>query len=657
MSIIAFLIIAPLVAAFLQLIARTESLRKPLTYVMSIAIAAGSIALAVIYMGQGAMFFDFDSHIVSYVLLAIDIILAVIVIRFSAVYKRFLPALLIVIQLAIVLFYEFSIVKGVAPSQPLYLDTLSIILALIVGIIGSSLAIYSLGYMKDHYKLHPNETDNTPYFMFLVYFFLSAMFLFAFSNNLMWMFTSWEITTVASFLLIGYTKTDIAIKNAFTQIILNTLGGIAFISAIVMIGISGIGDFANFVAAAQSNMLATSIVMLPTVLLVFAGFVKAAQIPFQSWLLGAMVAPTPVSALLHSSTMVKAGVFLVIKLSPLLGLHIAGTGLYNPAGILAMFVGGFSFLVCSILAITQSNGKLVLAYSTVANLGLIVACAGVGTGAAVWAAVFLMIFHAVSKSLMFISVGTAEHNIGSRDIESMDYMFTRMPKLARFMIIGICGMFVAPFGMLISKWAALESFVSSGNIVLIMFLVFGSAATFFFWVKWLAKLCRVVANPEVENEEKNVHVSEWIPIWLNGILTIAIMFFIPLISKLVVLPYLVDMGYAIPDYLVNDVSMIIMVAMLVFLVIYATIASKSAPRGKIVNVYMAGENMGDNAHYRGSMQKPVEVTARNWYMEEIIPEHRVTFGANVMSIIVICVLVLMGAAVSLSGISSIGGVL
>lgn len=654
MGIIVFLIIAPLVAALLQLVAKDYGLRKPLTYVSAAAIAVGTIVLTAAYLGQGAVYFDYESHAVSYVLLAIDVLLAIVVIRMSAIYKRFLPALLIIIQLIVVIAYEVSLAPHVKVSQALYIDTLSIVMALVVGIIGSSLAVYSLGYMKDHYAHHPEEKDRTPYFMFLVFAFLSAMFLFAFSNSLMWMFTAWEITTVASFLLIGYTKTEIAVKNSFTQIILNTIGGIAFIAAICLIGVFGIGEFSVFMDAARENAIATSIIMLPTALLVFAGMVKAAQLPFQSWLLGAMVAPTPVSALLHSSTMVKAGVFLVIKLSPLLGLHVAGTGIYNPAGILAMFVGGFSFLICSILAITQSNGKLVLAYSTIANLGLIVACAGVGTGAAVWAAIFLFIFHAVSKSLLFICVGTAEHNIGSRDIESMDGMFNRMPKLTRFMIIGICGMFVAPFGMLISKWAALESFVSSGNIVLIMLLVFGSAATFFFWVKWLAKLSRNVANP-AGNDEGNVHVSEWIPIWLNGILTILIMLFIPLLSKAVVLPYLVATGYQIPAFLTNDTSMIIMVAMLVFLVLFVAIAAKSSPRGKIVSVYMAGENMGDDTHYRGSMQKPVEVTARNWYMEELIPENRVTVVANVMTIICIGVLLILGAFVSVNGIASIGG--
>ena len=105
-------------------------------------------------------------------------------------------------------------------------------------------------------------------------------------------------------------------------------------------------------------------------------------------------------------------------------------------------VGGVTFLLASFAAISQSNAKKVLAYSTIANLGLIVTCGGIGTAAAVWAGVMLIIFHAVTKSLLFLCVGTAEHNIGSRDIEDMDGLFVRMPKLAGFMLIGIAGMFI-----------------------------------------------------------------------------------------------------------------------------------------------------------------------------------------------------------------------
>ena len=165
-----------------------------------------------------------------------------------------------------------------------------------------------------------------------------------------------------------------------------------------------------------------ALVLIPAVCIVFAGLEKSAQFPFSSWLTGAMVAPTPVSALLHSSTMVKAGVYAILRMSPMMKDTAAANML--------MYMGGMTFLVTALIAISQSNGKKVLAYSTIGNLGLIVACAGVSSPAALWSALLLIIFHAVSKPLLFLCVGVCEYKLNSRDIEDMDYLIMRVPKLA-----------------------------------------------------------------------------------------------------------------------------------------------------------------------------------------------------------------------------------
>ena len=140
--------------------------------------------------------------------------------------------------------------------------------------------------------------------------------------------------------------------------------------------------------------------IIPLMLISVAGLTKAAQMPFHKWLLGAMVAPTPTTRFCTFSTMVKAGVFLLVKLA---SLYL----IYPVASFMVVGVGGITFVLCSFMAITQSNAKRVLAYSTIANLGLISACAGVGASEAVWAAIFLIIFHTVSKSLLFLCVGTS----------------------------------------------------------------------------------------------------------------------------------------------------------------------------------------------------------------------------------------------------------
>jgi ech hydrogenase subunit A len=378
------------------------------------------------------------------------------------------------------------------------------------------------------------------------------------------------------------------------------------------------------------------IVGLVAILLAFAGITKAAQMPFNSWLLGAMVAPTPTSALLHSSTMVKAGVVLIVKLAPVLGFSSAFSivpGFIIGPGFLVTIVGGATFLFASLAALSQSNAKRVLAYSTVANLGLIVACAGIGTAEAVWAAIMLIIFHAVTKSLLFLCVGTVEHNIGSRDIEDMDGLFGRMPRLAVFMIVGIAAMFLAPFGMLISKWAALKSFIDSGDIWVILALVFGSAATLFYWTKWLGKTTTVVAGRV--NIEDKVHKSEWSVLGGLTAFTIGVTVTFPFFSKSIVVPYLSSafsgLNESTYEALKED-NLIIMMIMVVLIVVLALLFyGKTA--GRIVPIYMSGVNEGDNLTYKGAMQKDIPITLRNWYLEDMFPERTM----NRIGIIITCV--------------------
>ncbi len=327
-----------------------------------------------------------------------------------------------------------------------------------------------------------------------------------------------------------------------------------------------------------------------------------------------MVAPTPTSALLHSSTMVKAGVFLLVKLSPIM-LVCA------PPSIMVMLVGGITFALCSFMAISQSNAKRVLAYSTIANLGLITACAGVGTPEAVWAAVFLVIFHAVAKSLLFLCVGTAEHHIGSRNIEDMDGMFSRMPHLTRLMMLGIMGMFVAPFGMLVAKWATLVSFVDTNQVALLIILAFGSAATFMFWAKWLGKLAGIASSRE--NVELNVHRSEWFALTVMAVLLVACCVLIPVVSSFLVEPYIVSVFGTVGQGVSSDNLWIGSIC--VIIVVVVLFAGLGKQRGRKVGVYLAGVGRdNENRMFQNSMSGTTEATARNWYMVDVFGEARRT---------------------------------
>ena len=218
-------------------------------------------------------------------------------------------------------------------------------MALIVGIIGSLICVYSLGYMKHFHLNHAGIPDRTQYvFSSIIFVFISAMFGLVFSNSLVWVFFFWEVTTLCSFLLIGFTKTEEATKNAFTALWMNLLGGIAFAAAIVYLHLPGT---AVMLGLDQVLVSGKALILIPAALIGFAGLTKAAQMPFSSWLVGAMVAPTPVSALLHSSTMVKAGVYILVRLAPVFQGTVVG---YTLA-----FVGAFTFLIASGIAISQTQ--------------------------------------------------------------------------------------------------------------------------------------------------------------------------------------------------------------------------------------------------------------------------------------------------------------
>lgn len=627
MILIGTLILLPLVVAILLLLLKQDGVRNALVCVAAAAIAALSVALAIGYLRTGWIAFSYSSEIVNICCTVFSVLLAVAILSFSIKYKNILVTALAVIQLAGSLVFEFVYSKGIEVQQGLYIDSLSVIMALIIGIIGSGITVYALGYMIDFQHHEPEGAkDRRNIFFAIMYLFLSAMFVIVFANNLSWLFTGWEITTVCSFLLIGYTKTEEAINNAFRQIIFNMLGGIGFLVALYWCAINlHTLDFAEFIKIGLVN---PSLVAVPVGFLAFAGLTKAAQMPFHTWLLGAMVAPTPTSALLHSSTMVKAGVFLLIKLAPLFLLCPA------PA-IMVILVGGITFVLCSFMAISQSNAKRVLAYSTIANLGLIVACAGVGTAEAIWAAILLTIFHAAAKSLLFLCVGTAEHHIGSRDIESMDLLFDRMPRLARLMMLGIMCMFIAPFGMLIAKWATLVSFVDQGQIALIIMLAYGSAATFMFWGKWIGKLSGIAGSPE--NVEITVHKSEWVSLMIMAIIAVVACVCLPAVSNLFVEPYIHGVSHTVGQAITTD-NLWISSILAVFVVIFLFGGLNGKSKQKRVDVYLAGVNtQNDRRMFTNSLSGESEATVRNFYLDNIFGESKFRRVGEVMCSVIIVV--------------------
>lgn len=627
MQFVIFLIFFPFVAAILMLCMKKPSAaRTAVSILSSFVIMAGVIALAACAWTNssllpesasgGPYFFLTDPKIPNVLVMLGELFLMGLVFYYSIKYRKYYCLLLSAGGTLPVVWLditgkseEASITQGM---QYIRIDNLTVMMCLVVGIVGGLICCYANGYIRDYHQHHKDFPERSSWFLAMLFVFLGAMFGLLLSDNLGWIFFFWEITSVCSFLLIGYNKLPQSITNSFKALWMNLLGGLGFTAAILYctlrLNITNLSQLTADTTAAGKAM-----VMLPVACLAFAALTKSAQMPFNGWLLGAMVAPTPTSALLHSATMVKAGVYLLLRLGPVMADTVPG--------YMVMTIGGFTFFAASLMAIATSDGKRVLAHSTVSNLGLIAACAGVGRPESIWAGTMLILFHAVSKSLMFLCVGAVENATGSRNIEDMHGLFVRAPKIASAMIIGICGMCLAPFGMLVAKWAALKSFVDANNIALILFLAFGSATTTFYWTKWLGKLFAVLHHTE-KIPDNCFKKTEWLAIIPLASLIIAMMFLFTVISQHIIQPVLRQMfeGEQIADVIDSGDAtiMIIMLILLAMVPLFARVMNhiREEEKDKEVLTYMNGVNAGDDRHFINSYGEQQPLYLANWYITQ-----------------------------------------
>ena len=604
---------------------------KPLAFAAALLEMAAGLALASLYFlsGSGTQTFFAETEVIDYIMMAGEAFLMALIIVQCLRRRRILIMLLSVVQTAAVLWLELCTEK-LSAAPHIALDRLSILMVLVVTVVGGLICLYAVGYMKRYHIHHADVPDRVNFFLAMLFVFLGAMCGLILSENMNWLYFFWEITSVVSFLLIGYTRSPEAVKNSFRALWMNLLGGAGFCGGIL---------YANLVLGTADIFALTDMepaaVVLPVSLLAFAALTKSAQMPFSSWLLGAMVAPTPSSALLHSATMVKAGVYLLIRLSPAMCGQLSGT--------MVAYVGAFTFLVTSLLAISQRDAKKVLAYSTISNLGLITACAGIGREDTACAAVLLILFHAVSKSMLFQCVGAIENATGNRDIEWMRGLAVRLPKLAIILVIGICGMYLAPFGMLIAKWAALKSFVDSGNVLLILAIAFGSATTMFYWTKWLAKIFSVQG---VSAQKDATRGSQYVSMFIHAALVILFCILLyPLLTGFIQ-PMISDM-YNTATQLIGTPELIVMTVALLLILLLPFLAwcVCRIPKYRTVGTYMAGINTGDNSHFVDSFGGEKQMFLSNWYLEDAFSEKKLLMPCQLMAVaFIVLMLCLIGGA-------------
>jgi len=314
------------------------------------------------------------------------------------------------------------------------LDGLSLLFALLITGIGALIMVYAGGYLAGHAQLGR--------FYAYLSMFMASMLGVVLADNLLLLFVFWELTSISSYLLIGFEHQEAEARASALQALLVTGGGgLAMLAGFVLLGQAGT-SYDLSALALEGEALRAHPLYLPALLLVLLGaFTKSAQAPFHFWLPNAMAAPTPVSAYLHSATMVKAGIYLLARLFPLLGGTEAWFYLVGGVGLATSLTGAY-------LALNHTQLKRILAYSTISSLGTMTMLIGMEAEGAVQSAVVYLLAHALYKGALFMIAGALYHETGAQAVDAMGGLWRKMQLLAA--TTGLAALSLLGFGPLLS---------------------------------------------------------------------------------------------------------------------------------------------------------------------------------------------------------------
>ncbi|GKV70002.1 Na(+)/H(+) antiporter subunit A [Sporosarcina sp. NCCP-2716] len=378
---------------------------------------------------------------------------------------------------------SFDWIPSLGISFVSYLDGLSLLFTLLITGIGSLVVLYSVFYLD-------RKKEKLGNFYVYLLLFMTAMLGVVQSDNVISLYLFWELTSISSFLLIGYWYTrDGSRFGALKSMMITVGGGLMMLGGFVLLGIMGDTYSIRELITRLPDYAGDPLFTLAAVLLLLGAFTKSAQFPFYIWLPDAMEAPTPVSAYLHSATMVKAGLYLVARFTPIFAGSSVWIWLVCGIGLLTLFWGSF-------FAVKQTDLKAILAFSTVSQLGLIMSLLGAGAIAyhtddplfrvAMFAAIFHLVNHAVFKGSLFMIAGIVDHETGTRDIRKLGGLMSIMP--ISFTVAFIGGLSMAglpPFGGFLSKELFLESMVALKHFDLFSF---GTWGVLFPVIAWIASV-------------------------------------------------------------------------------------------------------------------------------------------------------------------------
>ncbi|MCA1021461.1 Na+/H+ antiporter subunit A [Halobacillus litoralis] len=329
---------------------------------------------------------------------------------------------------------EYSWIPSLGMNMVFHLDGLSLLFALLISGIGALVAFYSI------YYLHKSEQLGHFYVYFLI--FMGSMLGVVLSDNVFALYSFWEFTSLSSFLLIGFWNYKQESRyGALKSMLITVFGGLSLLGALVYMSVLTNTTSIRAMIDQQQLVLNSEYFPLILCLLLLGAFTKSAQFPFHIWLPDAMEAPTPVSAYLHSATMVKAGIYLVARYSPMLSSSEWFFIIVSTAGIVTLCWGSY-------MAVRQTDLKGILAFSTISQLGMIMAMLGFGTKAAVFGAVFHILNHATFKGSLFMVAGIIDHETGTRDIRRLGGLMTYLPITATLALFASFSMAGVPLPFL-----------------------------------------------------------------------------------------------------------------------------------------------------------------------------------------------------------------
>jgi multicomponent Na+:H+ antiporter subunit A len=375
-----------------------------------------------------------------------------------------------------------------------YLDGLSFLFSLLISGIGFLIYIYAGYYMK-------NDQYSGRFFMILTLF-MGAMLGLVLANNWLTILVFWELTSITSFLLIGHkNKKESARYAAWQGLLVTAFGGLALLAGLVLIG-NVTSEYTISNLSHHHSLLTQHKLYIPILICVAIGaFTKSAQFPFHFWLPNAMAAPTPVSAYLHSATMVKAGIYFFARFSPILG----GTFEWQ---VLLSSIGGITMVMGAIMAFKSDNIKKLLAYSTISALGIMTMAYGIGTETAVFAGTVYIFAHALYKSTLFMMAGILDRQTGTKKIsEFPKLLYKKLPiAFAIVCLAAISFAGIAPFFGFVAKELLLEMVLHS-SMFSPLYLAAMLITSVFFVAVFFALTHKAFFGKKVKGELKKVHKS------------------------------------------------------------------------------------------------------------------------------------------------------